>query len=208
VGVSLLHLNRSVSVREANLIRADPTLCTDSRHVPPTMPHSAEDAALRCEIVLMVNSRLRDQLIVKLNATGGIDATPAAGPFGIKIPCGRESQYAEFFPGLTTPQQALIVQALSGAGIAEPRMESVPFDMQFESSPSDKSNRNKPLRVVYGQETQGLYRTVPGPEALPCKMGPAKGGVVVLFRYLECKTTRTTFQAPSDHWDPYFSQTV
>ena len=188
VGVSLLHLNRSVSVREENLIRADPALCTDSRHVLPTMPQSAEDAALRCEIVLMVNSRLRDLVIVKLNATG-MDATPAAGPFGIKIPCGRESQCSEFFPGLTAPQQGLIVQALCGAGIAEPRMETVPYDMQFDSSPSDTSNKNKPLRVVYGQEIQRLYRTVPGPEALPCKMGAAFGGVVVLFRYLDCMAT-------------------
>ncbi len=36
--------------------------------------------------------------------------------------------------------------------------------------------------VVYGQESQKIHYKVAGPEPLPCKLGPSKGGALVLFR--------------------------
>ena len=70
VGVRPSFTSKPVSVPEANLMRADPAFCTEQRHAWPTLPRSAEDEVLRREMVLLVNSGLRDQLIVKLLATG------------------------------------------------------------------------------------------------------------------------------------------
>jgi hypothetical protein len=163
LGVRLLQNTQTISVHADNLHST-----IEMSHISPRM--ASTTARTQCSIVLLVHSTLRDR-VVRLLRTKSVPAS-TAGKYGVEIPSGSRSDPFNFFPGLSRTVGNYCVAALLGEE-SEGVGATVPYDMQF--LPCN-------LRVIYGQESQEIYWKVAGPEPLPCKFGPSKGGAVVLFR--------------------------
>jgi hypothetical protein len=178
LGVRLIQTTQSISVHADNLQLTSEIShgveCSGVRHMFPRLPATA--ANLQCSIVILVHSTIRDRVVSFLRAKSVPAST--AGEYGVEILCDFRSDLCNFFPGLSKTEGKYCAAALLGVESKDvPETATVPYDMQ-----SFLPCNHSAVRVVYGQESQAIYYKVAGPEPLPCKFGPSKGGALVLFR--------------------------
>ena len=181
--VRLLDRGNFVSVRETNMKSRGATI-----PAPPRVPGERN-------IVLFTNREIRDRLITSLTNQGILGLQPTAGAHGIMVPAPERSDVFTVFPGVPLHQQDLIAEALLESSVPESQPHTSlallerDLERQEESLGGDtldaETGRQKLLCVNYLQDCSPLYRTLPGPEAVPCRMGPHFGGVLVFFRYCQ-----------------------
>ena len=177
--VRLLDRGNFVSVRETNMKSTEATI-----PAPPRVPGERN-------IVLFTNREIRDRLTTRLTNQGIFGLQPTAGAHGIMVPTPDRSDVFTIFPGVPLHQQYWIAEALLELSAGSQRHTSLALlerdlERQEESLGGDaldaETGRQKLLCVNYLQDCSPLYRTLPGPEAVPCRMGPHFGGVLVLYR--------------------------
>ncbi|CAB9527331.1 unknown protein [Seminavis robusta] len=183
---------------------------TRSAARPPQESGKKADSSLSREQVdflpkylILVHSKIRDTVLLQMKENGLQYANPV-GLYGISLPTSfgplDVMSFSSFFPGSGYDRGCKIVASLLSMS-TEVYMEiignrersmglmaAVPYDAQFLGDPVPFGS--SALHVRYGQERQGLYKKVPGPEFKECKMGPLCGGPIVL---VQAKSQRGPF---------------
>ena len=145
-------------------------------------------------IVLLVRSTFRDSILQQITEHGIEHASPF-GKFGISLLSSfylDSSSFCSFIPGIQHSMLRKIQAAIMRMTLDQydrdfgnrsdfrHGMGGVPYDAQFLGDPF--ADGSSALHVRYGQERQGLYKHVAGPEFKVCKMGSSCGGPVVLIQ--------------------------